>query len=107
MGAPSACPICRATLLAAFSTSIGTSVAIMAWRDRWTLLLAAGLLGLAGVHQFGVTLVTWRVFAGAIATLIVRITWIELMQRDKLFVFSSWRKATGFAASRCPTYREL
>ena len=99
------CPICWATLLATFSTSIGTSAAIMAWRDRWTLSLAAGLLALAGVHQFGVTLVPWWGFAGAMATLIVRIAWVVLMQRDKLSVFAAWRRATTFAAARCPKRR--
>lgn len=102
MGAPNMCPICWATLLAAFSTSIEVSAAIMTWRDRWTLLLAAGLLTLAGVHQFGVALVPWRGFAVAMAALIVRIAWVALRQRDKLSVFAAWRRATAFAAVRCP-----
>ena len=96
------CPLCWATLLAAFSLSVGTSVVLIAGRDRWTLLLASGLILLAAAYQFEAFGVPWSAFAGLMAAAMLRVAWLALRRRDRMWLFAAWRRAADFAAARCP-----
>lgn len=95
------CPLCGATLLATFSLSVGTSVVLIAGRDRWTLLLASGLILLAAAHQLEAFVVPWQAFAGLIAAATLRVTWLALRRRDPVWLFAAWRRAADYTATRC------
>lgn len=96
------CPLCWATLLATFSLTVGTSVVLIAGRDRWTLLLASGLILSAAAHQLEALTVPWSAFAGLMAAATLRVAWLALRRRDRVWLFAAWQRAADFAAARCP-----
>jgi hypothetical protein len=97
------CPICWATALAVFSLSIGSSAALVAWRDRWTLALVAALVTLAGAHLQGLALVPWWLLVGVLAALTMRVAWLLLTTSTRLAIPTAWRFAKWRAAQSCPS----
>jgi hypothetical protein len=96
------CPICWAMMMAAFSTYLSATAAVIAGKDWATLLGATLLLAMATIHSFNLVAVPWWSFGSLAGILTIRVGWLILRHREGLLIVTACRHAKNVAAPRCP-----
>src|SRR4051794_12691285 len=95
------CPVCWATVLAAFSMYLGVTAAVLLWRDWPSLILALALLILAAFHSEALVAISWASFAAIGLTLVLRVAWVLVVHGERVALWGAWRRAQAIAAKRC------
>jgi hypothetical protein len=97
------CPMCWATFLASFGGIVVVSVLLVAGSDKWTLFLS-GILGVVSAWQrWGDQPTPWWCVVALSAAIVMRLAYVVCKHRERVLIFTAWRRARAIAAQRCPT----